>query len=297
MSSSTAKKRGLPKRVRMRHDSHFVDELTARGEEEAIGKRVSLSAITPDPNQPRATMGDLAELAGSIRDKGVLEPILVRPIPDEVRLDPKASKAQFMIISGERRYRAAMQAGLEEVPVIVMEVTAEEALEIALIENLQRKDLTPFEEAEGYKALADRFEYTHENISKAVGKSRTVVTESLALLAIPKRVREAAQALGIQTKSILLEILKADTEEEMIRLLEQVSRFGLSRDDVRKQTRSDKTKDGTPRRKPYVYQFKPDDKSFSLSLKFRQSSVSRDELIGALESILKNLRDDSDPSL
>ena len=290
--SSSAKKRGLPSRVRMRHSSHFVEELAARSDWEPVGKRVPLSTVIPDPKQPRSTMGDLEELAGSIKDKGVLEPILVRPVPKREDL-PRDSKAQFLIISGERRYRASMQAGLEEIPVIEMEVTEEEALEIALIENLQRKDLTPFEEGEGYKALADRFDYTHENIAKAVGKSRTVITESLALLAIPVRVREAAQALGIRTKSILLEILKAESEEEMIRLLEQVSRHGLNRDELRRQTRSDKTKDGKPRRKPFVFNFKPDDKSFSLSLKFRHSSVSQGELIETLEGILEDLRKNS----
>ena len=248
-------------------------------------------------------MGDLGELAASIKDKGVLEPILVRPNPNQQvgsvdgDKSSEVASAPLMIISGERRYRASMQAGLSEIPVIEMDVSEEEALEIALIENLQRKDLTPFEEAEGYKALSDRFEYTHENISKAVGKSRTVVTESLALLAIPVRVRETAQALGIGTKSILLEILKAETEEEMIRLLEQVSRHGLSRDDLRRQTRTDKTKSGAPRRRPFVFSFRPEDKSYSLSLKFRQSSVSKDELISTLEGILEGLRTNVDPSL
>ena len=294
--SSAAKKRGLPTKVRMRHTSHFVEELAGRGDS-PVGKMVPLSSVIPDPKQPRTTMGNLEELSASIKDKGVLEPILVRPNPN--LKDEKADKNQppLMIISGERRYRASMQAGLSEIPVIEMDISEEEALEIALIENLQRKDLTPFEEAEGYKALSDRFEYTHENIAKAVGKSRTVVTESLALLAIPQRVREAAQALGISTKSILLEILKADTEEEMIRLLEQVSRHGLSRDDLRRQTRTDKTKSGAPRRRPFVFSFRPEDKSYSLSLKFRQSSVSRDELIGTLEGILEDLRKNADPSL
>lgn len=277
-------KRGLPKRVKMRHTSHFVDELTARNDQ-PVGRVVPLASVIPDPKQPRSTMGELGELAKSIEDKGVLEPILVRPKPEDVD-----SRAQLMIISGERRYRAAMQAGLSEIPVIEMEVGDEEALEIALVENLQRKDLTPFEEAEGYKALADRFSYTHEAISTAVGKSRTVVTESMALLQIPRRVREAAQALGIQTKSILLELLKAEDEEEMIQWLEQVSRHGLNRDDLRRQTRSRKKQDGTERRKPYVFSFRPPDKSFSLSLKFRQTSVSQSELITTLEAILEDLR-------
>jgi ParB family transcriptional regulator, chromosome partitioning protein len=289
-SLPTPKKKGLPDRVRMRHSSHFVEELTSRSEQ-AIGRMVPISAIMPDPGQPRSTMGDLSELAKSIMDKGVLEPILLRSRPEAI-----SGSAQFLIISGERRFRASMEAGLEEVPAIIMEVGDEEALEIALIENLQRKDLTPFEEAEGYKALSERFAYTHEQISKAVGKSRTVITESFALLQIPRPVRDAAQALGIQTKSILLEVLKAKDPEEMIRMLEVVSQRGMSRDDLRSQTRSDKNKDGSERRRPFLYTFKPLDKSFSLALKFRQAAVSKSELISTLETILSDLRAQPDPA-
>jgi len=285
VSSTAVKKRGLPDRVRMRHNSHFVEGLAVRSDT-PVGKMVPLSTVEPDPDQPRSTMGDLSELVSSIQDKGVLEPILVRRNP--AKTDGTKS-APLMIISGERRFRAAMEAGLVEVPVIEMDVSAEEALEIALIENLQRKDLTPFEEAEGYRSLSERFGYTHEQIAGAVGKSRTVVTESLALLQIPKRVREAAQALGIHTKSLLLEVLKSDSEQEMIELLEDVSRRGLSRDDLRLQKRNtDKTK--PPRRKPFVFSFRPPDKSYSLSLKFRQTSVSKAELISTLEGILQDLR-------
>ncbi len=248
---------------------------------------VPLSAVEPDPHQPRTSMGDLSELARSVEEKGVLEPILVRPKPSIGLARNKGG--HFLIISGERRYRAAMEAGLVEIPVIEMDVSEEEALEIALIENLQRKDLTPFEEAEGYRSLSERFDYTHEQIAKAVGKSRTVITESMALLQIPPQVREAAQALGIHTKSLLLEVLKADDEDEMMSLLEQVDRRGLSRDDLRRQKRNvNVSKPG--RRKPFVYSFRAPDKSYSLSIKFRQTSVSRDELIDALENILRNLR-------
>src|SRR4029078_2308515 len=95
-----------------------------------------------------------------------------------------------------------------------MDVSEEEALEIALIENLQRKDLTPFEEAEGYRALAERHEYTHDEIADALGKSRTVITESLTLLQMPARVRETVQALGISSKSLLLEVLNGGGEAE-----------------------------------------------------------------------------------
>lgn len=283
MSNLSNQKRGLPGKVRMRHRSHFVEELAARSEE-PVGRLVPLASIEPDPEQPRSTMGDLTQLAESIRAKGVLEPILVR------RVDEEPGKPSLRIISGERRYRAAMEAGLVEIPVIEMDVEEEEALEIALIENLQRKDLTPFEEAEGYRVLADRHGYTHEQISKSVGKSRTVVTESFALLQMSNRVRATAQALDIQTKSTLLEVLKAEDEAEMIRLLEEISRHGLSRDDMRRKQRSTTSASGAPRRKPYTFNFNAPDKSFRLSLKFRQNTVSKDDLIKTLEEILRELR-------
>ena len=285
--SDPARKRGLPVRVKMRHDTHFVEELAAR-HEAPVGRMIPLSAIEPDPGQPRSTMGDLADLVVSIREKGVLEPILVRPRPGGP--DGGLSGVLYRIISGERRYRAAQEAGLYEVPAIEMEVSDEEALEIALIENLQRKDLTPFEEAEGYRLLAEQHGYTHEEIAEAVGKSRTVVTESLSLLQMPLRARDTVQALGLTSKSLLLEVLKAGDEGEMIELLEEVARRGLNRDDLRQRLRRDSRKGKSGRRKPYVFRFKAPDKTFSLSLSFRQSEVDEGDLIRALEQILADLR-------
>ena len=290
-----AKKRGLPVRVKMRHDNHFVEELTTR-HEVPVGRMVALSNVEPDPNQPRTMMGDLTDLVSSVKERGVLEPILVRritPDGDEGQDDERAANDRaetFRIISGERRYRAAQQAGLFEVPVIEMDVTEQEALEIALIENLQRKDLTPFEEAEGYQTLAQLHGYTHEEISEAVGKSRTVITESLALLQMPPRVRDAVQALGITTKSLLLEVLKAGSEEEMIRLLEEVASHGLNRDDLRQRLRKRDRATTKPRRTPYAFKFRAPDKSYTLNLTFRQSEVDRQDLIQALEQILGELR-------
>lgn len=289
--SEPSRKRGLPVRVKMRHEPHFVEELTAR-HETPVGKMVPLSTIEPDPHQPRSAMGDLDELVASIREKGVLEPILVRPrpTPEDTEGDaPAPAGILYRIISGERRYRAAQEAGLYEVPVIEMDVSEQEALEIALIENLQRKDLTPFEEAEGYRLLAERHQYTHEEIASAVGKSRTVITEGLSLLQMPPRVRDTVQALAITSKSLLLEVLKAGDEQEMIELLEEVARRGLNRDDLRQRLRRDKSgKNG--RRRPYVFRFKSPDKSYSLSLTFRQSEVDKDDLVRALEQILADLR-------
>jgi len=284
--SDPARKRGLPVRVKMRHDTHFVEELNAR-HEAPVGRMIPLSAIEPDPGQPRSTMGDLADLVVSIREKGVLEPILVRLRPGDP--DGGPSGALFRIISGERRYRAAQEAGLYEVPAIEMEASDEEALEIALIENLQRKDLTPFEEAEGYRLLAESHGYTHEEIGEAVGKSRTVVTESLSLLQMPPQVRDTVQALGITSKSLLLEVLKLGSETEMIDLLEEVARRGLNRDDLRHRLRRERG-GRSGRRKPYVFRFKAPDKTFSLSLTFRQSEVDEEDLVRALEQILADLR-------
>ncbi len=280
MSEPATRRRGLPQQVKMRHSHHFVDELTARSET-PVGKFVPLAEIEPDPAQPRSSMGNLDDLVASIRDKGVLEPLLVRRHPDNTG---GGGEKTHLIVSGERRYHAALAAGLFEVPVIELDVSDQEALEIALIENLQRKDLTPFEEAEGYRMLAERHDYTHEQIADAVGKSRVVITESLNLLQIPARVRDAVQALGVSSKSVLLEILKARSEEEMIQLLERVSSLGMSRDDLRRRSRQPGA-----RRRPFVFTFKSPDKSYRLNLSFRRSTVDRQDLITALQEILQQL--------
>ena len=288
-STNVAKKRGLPTSRRMRHDNHFVEELTAH-HQVPVGKMVPLASIEPDPNQPRSAMGNLEELVGSIRERGILEPILVRPAESAGEHGPS-----LRIIAGERRFRAAQEAGLYEVPVIEMEVSEQEALEIALIENLQRKDLSPFEEAEGYRALAELHSYTHEEIAEAVGKSRTVITESLALLQMPAAVRQTVTALDLTSKSLLLEVLKAGTEAEMLELLDEVAKNGLSRDDLRARLRKKKSRAGaSSRRKPFVFKFRAPDKSYSLSLSFRQSEVDKSDLIQALEQILGELRESKD---
>ncbi|MGH9351543.1 MAG: ParB/RepB/Spo0J family partition protein, partial [Terriglobia bacterium] len=136
---------GLPLTVKMRHDSHYVEDIISRTGA-AIGRMIPIEQIQPNAGQPRKDMGDLKGLTESVREKGVLEPLLVRYLSQADR---------YMIISGERRYQAAREAGLRELPCIEKEISDGETLEIALIENLQRKDLTPFEEADGLHALAD----------------------------------------------------------------------------------------------------------------------------------------------
>jgi ParB family chromosome partitioning protein len=287
VSDASSGKRGLPEQVKMRHSTHFVEDLTVRNEA-PVGRVVSVDEVGVDPAQPRYALGDLTDLAASIEEKGVLEPILVRPNPDR-----DDTGRAYRIISGERRYQAALEAGLIQVPVIEMQVGEQEALEIALVENLQRKDLTPFEEGEGYRRLAETHDYTHEQIARAVGKSRTVITEGLALLEMSAEVRDAATALGIGSKSVLLEIVKLTSDsEEMLILLERVASQGLSRDDLRAASR--KGKSGVPgksqRQKPYTFKFRAPDKTFNLQMSFRRSTVDRDDLITALEEILQQLR-------
>jgi ParB family chromosome partitioning protein len=122
---------------------------------------IPVDQIRPNPDQPRKVLGDLRELTDSIREKGVLEPLLVRYVPRE---------DAYHIISGERRYHAARAAGLREVPAIEKMADDAETLEIALIENMQRKDLTPFEEADGLHRLATTFEYRHEDLARKIGR-------------------------------------------------------------------------------------------------------------------------------
>jgi ParB family chromosome partitioning protein len=270
--------------MKMRHEAHFVDELTSR-DGGAVGKYVPIGDLEPDPEQPRTSIGDLSELTESVRSKGILEPLIVRPNPDY-----EAGRAHYRIISGERRFRAAQQAELTELPVIEMGVDDDEALEIGLIENLQRKDLTLFEEAQGYRALGERFGYTHEQIAGAMGKSRTVVTESLSLLALPEVIQALADELGVQSKSLLLEVAKLKSIEEMRSIVEQAADHQVNRDDLRQRTRRKDSTKKPNKNRPYTFKFKAPDKSYNLSLSFKQETVDREDLIDALEQTLFELR-------
>lgn len=293
MSDPASAKKGLPLRVKMRHSPHFVDELAAR-HEAPVGKMVPLSALSANPDQPRSDVGPLDDLVASIREKGILEPILVRPVRDG-GVERPAGESRYQIVAGERRYRAALEAGLYEVPVIELDISEEEALEIALIENLQRKDLTVFEEAEGYRALGALHGYTHDQVAKAVGRSRTSITESLGLLEIPEEIRRAAEAMGIRAKSALIELAKLGDARKMKATLERAGRGGLSRDDLRREARDQDSRSRAPgRRKPYSFRFRSPDKRYALNLTFRQNTVEKADLITALEEILRELREAKD---
>jgi ParB family transcriptional regulator, chromosome partitioning protein len=268
-------KRGLPQTVRMRHDSHYVEALTSSAGA-PIGRMVGIDQIDANPNQPRQVMGDLSELMASIAEKGIIEPLIVR------QRGPR-----FQLVAGERRYQAAVQVGLREIPIVIREVDDNEVIEIALIENIQRKDLTPFEEAEALHSLATRCNYTHEDMARRLGKSRTAVTESLSLNSIPEEVKNLCRLADINSKSLLLQVVRQGDPQKMVALVERIARDGgATRETVRRETA--KPKAGRP--KSYVFSYKAPTKAFKLQLKFTKSRVERDEVIEALEGIIRELK-------
>jgi ParB family chromosome partitioning protein len=265
----------------MRHDTHFVDQLV-RPSGESIGQVIPIEEITPNPDQPRQNLGDLSELIASIKEKGILEPLLVRKVG-----------GRYQIIAGERRFRAAMDAGLDEVPCIVRETSDAEMMELALIENLQRKDLTPFEEADGFKALAENYGYTHEMMAEKLGKSRSSVTEMLSLTSMPEDVRELCRLADIHSKSLLLQIVRQGDSRKMISFLERLQQEGTTRADARRLSRQSGKKKAQGRPRNYVFKYAPRGQGIALSLKFKKPEVEPDEIIQALEAVIESLRSQS----
>ena len=275
------KRAGLPVTLKMRHDSHYVEALTSYSGA-AIGRMIPVEQIRPNPDQPRKSIGDLRDLTDSVREKGVLEPLLVRFVPRE---------DCYYIISGERRYHAARAAGLREIPCIEKTADDAETLEIGLIENIQRKDLTAFEEADGLHRLATQFEYTHEDVARKIGRARSSVTETLSLLNIPDGLRKKCIEQGIASKSLLLQIARQPTEKKMVEMLHRILQGGLTRDEARRERREEQT--GPQRPQPFIFQFEPENETFRFRIQFKKSHVSRDELIGTLREILAQLEGSS----
>jgi ParB family chromosome partitioning protein len=261
----------------MRHDAHYVEQLTSFSGA-AIGRMIPAEKIRPNPDQPRKALGDLRELTDSVKEKGVLEPLLVRYVSNE---------ECYHIISGERRYHAARAAGIRELPCIEKMVDDAETLEIALIENIQRKDLTPFEEADGLYRLAEQFDYTHDDVARKIGRARSSVTETLSLRNIPDAIRKKCVENGIASKSLLLQVARQPTEKKMLEMVHRIIQGGLTRDDVRRERREEQS--SSPRPQPFVFNYQPDNESFRLRIQFRKGHVPREELIATLREILDSL--------
>jgi len=285
VSAPDKKKIGLPPKRRMRHDRHFVDELSQRMGE-GVGRMIRVTTITSNQDQPRTNLGKLDDLVASIGRFGVLEPLLVR-----------RRNGQYELVSGERRFHAAMQAGLTEVPCIELTVNDEQALEIALIENLQRKDLNPFEEAEGLRTLIDKYGYTHEKAAAAIGRSRVTITENLKLLDIPPDLREVCRHADITAKGILLEIAKAKSRKAMHALIKEIIEHRLDRQAIRDR-RQQMAEDGDAskaerKQRPFIINFRSPNKWFRLSLSFRTpQEPNPKEVIAALEQVINKLKED-----
>ena len=271
-------RRGLPAGLSMRHDAHYVEELT-RSTTTHVGRMLPIDHLDANPDQPRREIGDLTELTDSIKAKGVLEPLLVKPTLD----------GRWTIIAGERRWRAATSAGLLEVPCIEMDVDESEVAEIALIENMQRKDLTPWEEADGLRALCERFGYTHEEVARKVGKSRSTVTEALSIAAIPEEIRNICRDSEISSKSLLLQIVRQPDDDSMRAMAEQIATEGLTRDGARKARKA--YIDPTGASEPYVYRYESPGREFKVEVKFKKSNISAEELFEALNAAAQNIDD------
>ena len=209
-------------------DTLFLDN-TIEQEESERSKTLRLSKIEPNPDQPRREfdLELLTELADSIAKNGVIQPIAVRPAQNE---------GYFTIIAGERRWRAAKMAGLSEIPVIILDIDDKKAAELALIENIQRKDLNPIEEARAYKALIDEYDMTQADLAATVGKSRVSITNFLRLLDLPDEILHlvsdesistghARALLGLKNPDDLLPLAKRIADESLsVRATEEAVR-------------------------------------------------------------------------
>lgn len=269
---------GLPDQIGMRHDDHFVDLISSRSKGPQI-RMIPLDRIEPNPQQARNELGDISELVASVKNRGVLEPILVRP-----------KDGRYEIIAGERRYMASQKAGIDEIPSIILDVEDAAAMEISLIENLQRKDLDVFEEADGLKALAEIYDYNHTQIAEKLGKARSTVTEIINLSRIPPDVRKVCHENGINSRSTLLEISKQKSPQQMINLVQAIQERDLRREDTRDLSKKIKGKDKS-RAKRFVYNFKPEaDDSCRIRIEFKRQDVKKEEIVALLENLLKKLK-------
>ena len=234
-----AKKNGLGKGLGALMLENSVDT-------ELSTSTLPINDIIPNKDQPRKTFDEAAleELADSIRQHGVLQPLLVRPL----------ATGGYQLVAGERRWRASRMAELKEVPVIVKELDDTEAMQIAIIENLQREDLNPIEEAEGLQALIDKCGFTQEEAAASVGKSRPAITNSLRLLRLPEEVRDMTKNGDISAGHARA-LLAFDSEALMLEVAEQIVSKKLTVRDVEKMAKrpASRTSQKAPKRRDSFY--------------------------------------------
>ena len=217
-----AKKGGLGKGL----DALFMDNETV---DSGGVVTLRLSQIEPNRDQPRKIFSEeaLNELADSIREHGVLQPLLVRPLPG----------GSYQLVAGERRWRASRMAGLQEVPVVIREMVEEQAMEIALIENLQREDLNAIEEATGYKQLMERYGMTQEQVAKRVGKSRPAIANALRLLNLPPKVMDMVGE-GEVSPGHARALLAFDDQDRIVEIAQKVKTGKYSVRDIERMAKN-----------------------------------------------------------
>lgn len=228
--SKTKSKLAVPREKLKDHPANLNDY------QEGSFYNVDINLITTNPRQPRKFFNpeSLSELSQSIQQKGVLQPVIIR----------KDDEGKIYLVAGERRYRAAKMAGLEKIPAII---TKGNPMEIAIIENLQREDLKPVEEAEALNLMVEEYNYTQEQLALVIGKARTTITETLSLNKLPEQIKEECRRADNFPRRLLVEVAKQKTSEEMIDLFTKIKENNLKSGQVREITRKrEKTKQRTP---------------------------------------------------
>lgn len=261
----------------MRHDSHYVDDISRASR--AIGKTIQISKIHPNPEQPRSEFGDLTDLSNSIKEKGVLEPLLVKPVEGE---------GTYMIIAGERRWRASQLAGLTEVPCIEMDIDEKAVAEVALIENLQRKDLTIWEEADGLAALRDKYGYTHDEIARQISKSRSTVTELMTIAGLPENIRTRCAASKIDSKSTLLNVARQFDEAAMFEYLDGLGSGSIPKKQTAKAKADTNSEPTTTADSKFKYISKEGE--FTVRVDFDRNPSSREGVLKALKEAFEAVK-------
>lgn len=270
-----SKKKGLPEEKKMRHSKHFIDSLFER-DDNPIGRNIPIEAIETNPDQPRKELGDMEGLIESVKQNGILEPLIVSASGD----------GKYKIIAGERRYHAAVACGLSYVPCIEVILENEaQSLEIALIENLQRKDLDPFEEADGYQILQEKYKYTHEEIAKKIGKKRSTISEIMLIAKLPEEIKNLCRHADINSKTLLVEIAKSKDLKEMREIIDSIA-SGKGREEIRK-LRKEKEKIEP---KGFFFEWKEKDLPFQLKLKYLGNEKEKKEkIIEILKTLIEKI--------
>jgi ParB family chromosome partitioning protein len=278
-----AKKVGLPDFVKSKFDNHFVEEISARTRTPVI-RNIPIDRIVTNTLQPRKDFGDLTEMADSIKEKGILEPVLIRP-----------RNGKFEIVAGERRYRAAKLAGLTQIPCIEHDIADNEALELSIIENIQRKDLSIYEQAFSLNSLSEIYGYTHQEIAQKIGKSRVTVTELIRITDLPEEILKTCAELNINSKTFLLELVKLKDVEEMTEMLNSYSEKPFSRDKIKekrkgKEEEKEEKEEKEPIDKTLRFNVTSEDKAVKIKFDIKSGITDKNTIIKLLEKLVADIK-------